>query len=84
MSSIYKQNELTSFAKEGRGCHISLRSIRKVWNIHLIKRENELTQEMKEEFLAPLKVIGHEPKMSKPSVIMCFSTTLQVKSKRGI
>ena len=39
---------------------------------------------MKEEFLAPLKVIGHEPKMSKASLIMCFSTTIQVKSKRGI
>lgn len=48
---------------------------------HLGKRENELAREMKKEFLAPLKFIGHETKMNEANLVVCFPPALQVKSR---
>lgn len=57
----------------------SLQRVEKV--SHLGKRENELAREMKKEFLAPLKFIGHETKMNEANLVVCFPPALQVKSR---
>lgn len=44
----------------------------------------ELAREMKECFVAPLEVVGHEFKINQASLLVCFSSTMQVKNMRRI
>ena len=56
---------------------IGLQRVGKVPNLG--KRENELARKMKEEFLAPLKFMGHDSKWNQASLVVCFPPAMQAK-----